>query len=138
MRFTLDEWMLRLYELRHDDPAYAERIQGCQDPIWEMARQVLAVGHPVILDWNHWSRDRRAASRERAEGAGYPCILHWLDVPLETAVAQARARSAADAPHAHDIDEDGVRFFATIFQPPEADEGVVVDHIRVRDPLRDR
>ena len=31
VRFTLDEWMLRLYGLRHDDPRYVARLKPCQE-----------------------------------------------------------------------------------------------------------
>ena len=60
VRFTLDEWMLRLYGLRHVDPRYVAHLEPCQDLIWDIAVQVLAVGHDVVLDWNQWSRERRA------------------------------------------------------------------------------
>lgn len=37
------------------------------------------------------------------------------------------------ASNVHAIDEGDVRFFATIFEPPRADEGLAIDHVRARD-----
>jgi predicted kinase len=120
VRFTLDEWMLRLYGLRYDDPEYAARLDGCQALIWDTALQVLRLGHDVVLDWNQWNPDRRKRWRVRAEGAGYRVRLHHLDVPLDTAIARARDR---DTDASHRLDEAAVRHSARILQPPSPAEG---------------
>lgn len=52
VRFSLDEWMLRLYGLGYEDREYVAKLDGCKALIWDMALQVLATGHDVILDWN--------------------------------------------------------------------------------------
>lgn len=124
VRFSLDEWMLRLYPYRYDDPEYVAHLDTCQDLIWDVAGQVLALGHDVVLDWNQWSRDRRSQCRQRAEAAGYGVLLHHLDVPVETAIARAVARG--DRAHSHHLDEAAVRHVATIFQPPAPDEGIAI------------
>jgi len=123
VRFTLDEWMLRLYRLRYDDPAYPTLAEGCQDLIWDVATQVLRTGSDVILDWNQWSRQRRATWRERAESAGWEVVLYHLDVPVERAVVWAQGRTGEVA---HDLDEDGVRHLAALFEPPGPAEGIEV------------
>jgi predicted kinase len=122
VRFSLDEWMLRLYALKYDDPEYVARLDGCQSLIWDMAQQVLRVGSDVVLDWNQWSRQRRATWRHRVEAAGYGVLLHHVDVPLSTAVRQALARGAREGSHL--VDEAGVRHLAGIFEPPTHDEGI--------------
>ena len=50
VRFTLDEWMLRLHENGYDDPRYRELRDGCTDLIWDVAQQVLSTGTDVVLD----------------------------------------------------------------------------------------
>lgn len=124
VRFSLDEWMLRLYRLRYDDPEYAARLPACTGLIWDTAGQVLRLGHDVVLDWNQWSRQRRAEWRDTARQAGYDVLLHHIDVPLEVAVARARERAGAAG--SHDIDETGVRHLAGIFEPPHAGEGLPI------------
>ena len=126
VRFTLDEWMLRLYGLRYDDPAYVARLDRCTTLIWDTACQVLGAGCDVILDWNQWSRERRREWRQRAETVGYEVVLHYIDVSLETAIKQTLGRGAADVADAHQIDEAGVRHLETIFQLPSEDEGIEI------------
>jgi predicted kinase len=124
VRFSLDEWMLRLYGLRYDDPRYVSRLDGCTSLIWDTARQVLRLGSDVVLDWNMWSTDRRRTWRQQAESAGYRVLLHHLDVPVETAIQRVRARNALGSTGAHHVDEAGVRHSSAIFQPPTPDEGI--------------
>ena len=132
LRLTRDEWMLQLYGLRRpDDPECVAAIPGCTDLLWDVAGQAVALGASVILDWNHWSREQRADGRKRAAAAGAELIVHYVDIPLELAVAQAKARRAAGEPYTHAIDDNEVRHFATIFEPPDPSEGIeVVTHRR--------
>ena len=58
VRFTLDEWMLRLHELRYDDPTYPELAESCKSLTWDTVLQVLRARVDVVLDWNQWSRKR--------------------------------------------------------------------------------
>jgi predicted kinase len=130
VRFTLDEWMLRLYGLRHVDPRYPAHLEPCQDLIWDVAVQVLAVGHDVVLDWNQWSRERRARWAGRPRELGYDVLLHYLDVPLETALARVLYRTSVGDPVSHEIDEAGARHFAGIFEPPTVAEGLDILLVR--------
>lgn len=123
VRFTLDEWMLRLYGFRYDDPRYAARLDGCTALIWDTARQVLGLGCDVVLDWNQWSRERRSEWRRRAMGERCRTVLHHVDVPVEVAVERVAHRGGGDA-SAHQLDADAVRRLAAIFQPPTDDEGL--------------
>jgi predicted kinase len=126
VRFTLDEWMLRLHGLSYDHPDYPDLAERCQDLIWDLATQVLRTGADVILDWNQWSRGRRARWRDRAEAGGWHVVLYHLDVPTEQAAMRAQGRTSATA---HSIDLEGVRHLASLFEPPDASEGL--DVIRI-------
>ncbi len=84
VRFSRDEWMRRLYDLAHDDPMYVERLPPCTALMWDVALDVLRGGVDVVLDWNHWSRQRRLDARRRAEAAGVDLVVHFVDVPIET------------------------------------------------------
>lgn len=110
--------------LPYDDPTYVERLTPCTELLWDVAFEVLGAGSSVILDWNFWSRQRRADALHRARG--HSVSLHWLDVPLEEVVRRAKDRVAQSPSDAHPVNEDGVRHFATIFEPPDQDEGLLI------------
>ncbi len=116
--------MLSLYRLPYDDARYADLAQRCTDVIWTTAQQVLSAGVDVVLDWNLWSRDRRRAWRQRAEAAGCRPLLHYLPVPLNTAIARAEGRARAGIVGAHVLDAEAIRHLATLFEEPTEDEGL--------------
>lgn len=83
LRFSLDEWMLSLFGLRFDDPAYSGLADRCRELIWDLTSQAVRANISVILDWNMWSRDRRADAVGRAAALGVRCHLHYVDVSVE-------------------------------------------------------
>ena len=123
VRFSLDEWMLQLYELSFDDELYPSRAETCRVLIWDIAAQVLRAGTSVVLDWNMWSRSRRAEAVERAATLGVTCHLHHVAVPLNVAIQRATDRRD---PRAHRLDAQAVRHLSGLFEPPEESEGFVL------------
>ena len=131
VRFTLDEWMLRLHNLRYDNGAYPALAENCKSLIWDIALQVLRAGVDVVLDWNQWSRERRAEWAAKARAHGFEPGLHYIRVRLDTAIAQATIRNAQDQAYAHILDAAAVRHLASIFEEPGEDEGLqlqVISH----------
>ena len=126
VRFSLDEWMLRLYRISYDDDRYPELSMRCQDLIWDSAQQVLATGTDVVLDWNLWSRARRETWRDKVAEAGHHAVLHYVSVQVETAIEQVERRRREETPHAHVLDAEAVRHLARLFEPPTPEEGIEV------------
>jgi predicted kinase len=124
VRFTLDEWMLRLHDLRYDDRAYPALAESCKSLIWDTALQVLVAGVDVVLDWNQWSRERRAEWAARARAQGFEPVLHYIRVGLDTAIARAAVRNGQDLAYAHTLGAAAVRHLASIFEEPDQDEGL--------------
>lgn len=89
LRFSRDEWMIRLYGLSYDDPRYVEHLDPCTELMWDVAVDALRLGVNVILDWNHWSQQRRADALDRSRKAGFDAVVHFLDVPIDTAIRRA-------------------------------------------------
>ena len=124
MRFTLDEWMLRLHpELSIHDPAYGMRADALRELIWSIAAQVLRSGTDAVLDWNSWSSERREWAVGRARGIGAEVILHRLTTSLEESTRRARRREAAGTAYAHPVDRDGNEHLARLLQEPDTARG---------------
>ena len=76
LRFTHDEWMLRLYG---EDPSpdefqvLYERVTERIDAVWT---RCAALGLDVVLDLNFWSRERRDAVRAIATALGADVRLY--------------------------------------------------------------
>lgn len=121
--------MIRLYDVSYDDPAYGELREGCSDLIWDVAQEVLSAGTDVVLDWNQWSRARRETWRDKALSAGYKPVLHYVRVPLETAIARVEQRAAEGVTGVHVLDAEAVRHLASIFEVPTTDEGLEIQTV---------
>ncbi|MGO3478055.1 MAG: AAA family ATPase [Brachybacterium tyrofermentans] len=127
VRFTLDEWMLRLHpELSIDDPAYGDRAEMVRELIWSIAEQVLRSGVDVVLDWNCWSRARRSWARDHAATIGAEVVLHRLSTSLEESTRRAEQREASGATFAHRIDLAGNKHLAGLLEEPTTDEQLTV------------
>ena len=130
VRFSLDEWMLRLYpELSFDSAGHGSRAEICKDIIWGAAQQVLLCGVDVVLDWNQWSRSRRATWRDNALNAGFTPTLHFIGMPLETALERAAQRVAKRSPGSHELTHQDIRHLAKIFERPTGDEGMQIETV---------
>jgi hypothetical protein len=68
--------------------------------------------------------------RDLAWEAGYSVALHFVQVPLDVAIARANARTAANTAGAHRLDADAIRHPAALFEEPSADEGMPIGPIR--------
>ncbi|MDO5661283.1 MAG: ATP-binding protein [Brachybacterium sp.] len=124
VRFTLDEWMLRLHpELSFDDDRYGERIDQVKDLIWSVADQVLAAGVDVVLDWNSWSRQRRSWAVTRARAAGVSVVLHRLLVGVDDASDRAEGRTRSNAAYAHPVTAAHNVHLASLMEEPAPEEG---------------
>src|SRR3954452_15833998 len=127
VRLSLDEWLLLLHPaLRYDALEYGPLAERGELLIWDVARPVRVLGHDVILDWNSWSRSRRATWGDRARAAGYDVVLHSIRVPLEVAIVRAERRSAAGVAGAHQLDAAAVRHLAMLLEEPTEDEGLPI------------
>ncbi len=125
VRFTLDEWMIRLYPgLSFETAEYGHRTEIVKDLIWSVAEQVLRSGSDVVLDWNSWSQARRAWAVQRAAVIPAEVILHRLDASVEQATARVESRRRdPHSTYAHVIGREGNEHLASIMEPPSEAEG---------------
>src|SRR5699024_6271485 len=126
VRFTLDEWMLRLYpRLPFETRAYGVKAAGARDPLWASAERVLRRGPDVVLDWNFWSAERRRWAVDRA-AVDAPVILHKHTASIETASERAQARTERDTQYTHSVTHAGNRHLAGLMEEPRGEEGIEI------------
>lgn len=127
VRFSPDEWMVKLYG--HDPPAqeFQDRYQRVVDLIWQTTLRLLDLGLDVVLDFGFWSRASRDAARARAAAAGVPYKLYFLDC-MEGVMRRRVLNRTEELPaDALWIDEAAFDLFRERFEPLGEDE----EHIRI-------
>lgn len=95
VRFSADEWYLRLYTggepTTHLEPAWWGRILLMLDGVWP---KVLGHGIDVVLDFGFWSRQLRDNARRRALSVGAEVKLYRVVCDEDVARARCLARNA--------------------------------------------
>ncbi|WP_256842290.1 AAA family ATPase [Ornithinimicrobium cryptoxanthini] len=130
VRFTLDEWMLRVHPgLSFESVEYRNIAGQVRELIWTIAEQVLMAGVDVVLDWNSWSLARRGWAIERASALGAPVILHRLTASLEVASARVRDRTDRGTHFAHHVTAEDNEHLASLMEDPSSEENLEIrDH----------
>ena len=117
-RLCPDEWMTALAIDLFDDLA-RQRVEALQ---WELAQDMLARGHVVIIEWGVWAREERDALREGARGLGAQVELRFLDVPVDELSARLDRRNVELPAGTARIERGQLLAWVPRFEPPDADE----------------
>jgi predicted kinase len=94
IRFSHDEWMVRLYG---DDPPIEQfavfywRIHELVEEIW---LRCLELGLDVVLDFGFWTRQERDATRAKIVALGAEARLYRLTCPEDEAWRRIEKRNA--------------------------------------------
>ena len=122
VRFSADEWYLRLYAgdepTWHLDATWSDRLMALLDDVWP---RLLAHGVDVVLDFGFWSRGSREAARILALGVGAETRLYAVVCADEVARARCLSRNA-DPGRSFVIDEAAFEALRVKFEPLGPDE----------------
>jgi predicted kinase len=119
IRFCPDEWMDAM-EINLWESEARERIEQLQ---WKLARDLLTLGHNVVIEWGTWARSERDALRTAARALGAAVELHFLDAPVEVLFDRICQRNVESPP----VTLDDVMKWAEIFERPSSEEIALFD-----------
>ena len=127
IRFSIDDWMTKLFWMDSPEPISfdwaMERINRSEVQIWETAQQVLAREVPVILDLGFTKKDHRLKFRDLAAEQGAPVSLHWVDVASEERWRRVQSRNADKGEtFAMEVPRDMFDFMEGEWEAPDAEE----------------
>lgn len=119
IRFSPDEWMNAL-SLNIYDEGMRAKIEALQ---WKFARDLLALGLTVIIEWGTWGRSERDTLRLGARAVGAAVELHYLTAPVDVLFERIQQRSVENPP----IKRDALLRWFEMFQVPTAEEMALFD-----------
>jgi predicted kinase len=122
IRFTKDEWMVRLFGNTPPKDKFEEYDNRMTSLARDMALNCLKAGVSVIIDEGFWEREQRDEIRQRVGMMGAIPILYYLEVPLEIMKARTLRRSENPPVDSFNIDEESFDQYWGFFQPPDKDE----------------
>lgn len=124
LRFTPDEWQLRLfhrrvYDAHSDHDIMHDRIEKI---MWDMAADALRLGVNVILDFGFWAKAERDDLRLRARQMGVGFKIHFMDVPKDELLTRMSRRHEDDAYTTFVCETKYMEQWYASFQAPGEDE----------------
>jgi len=122
VRLCPDDW-LRALDIDLYDEAPRERLEA---RFWLLAQELLRVGTSVVLESGFWLRSDRDEKRAGARAIGAAVELRYLDVPLDE-LRRRLDRRAAEPDGGPLVTAADLSSWATIFQPPDAEELALFD-----------
>ncbi len=124
--FCLDEWMAGLFMMDAPQPLTLEwtlpRTERVERQIWAVARQVLTLGHDVVLELGCFRREQRDRVRALVADADYPLQLHVLDTPRDVRRERVRARNRGSATYTVEVDDAMFEWAESYYEPLGEDE----------------
>ena len=127
VRFSIDEWMHRLYGPDLPTPISLAwifpRVQRCEAQIWHTSLHILASGCNVVLDLGFMRETDRTAIRLQAGQAGYPVLSYFVDANRQVRRERVLQRNV-DKGETYAFDVSGPMFDAmdTGFERPGGQE----------------
>jgi len=127
VRFSIDEWMVTLFEpdLRQplDFSWVMARIDRCQAQIWTLTQQLVDVNTPVILDLGFMRTEDRQLAMQRAKDCGASAVFHFVDAPLSLRRERVLHRNEAKGEtFALVVSPTVFDFMETLYQAPSPSE----------------
>lgn len=121
IRFTKDEWMVRVFGniLTDKHEEYDTKMASLAT---DMALKCLKAGIDVIIDEGFWVKDHRDAIKEKVRQVGAMPKLYYLEVPFEIMKARTLNRSENPPEDSFIIDEELFNHYWKRFRPPGKDE----------------
>jgi len=126
-RFSIDEWMTRLFWPDSPDPIQfewtMERINRCEAQIAELATELARLGISSVLDLGFTTRDHRDKFRALAGDAGIVTKTQFVDVPVEERWSRVEQRNRDKGEtYRMEVTREMFEFMESIWEAPTAEE----------------
>lgn len=126
VRFTTDEWIVKLLGDNPPPDLFAKGEAEAKSLILAKAKELMVSGQDIILDFGLWTRKERDALREIAQSHGAEVRLYSIVTDMNVAKQRALARTDEMPDGALFIDEVAFEMLKSKFEPLDDDEAHIV------------
>lgn len=127
VRFSIDPWMQRLFAADMTSLDFSwmmERVQRCQEQIWETSVQILQLDRNVCLDLGFTTKAQRGWITTRAKELGIDAELHYLQASTNIRWERVEKRNKEKDPavYSFEVTKMMFDFMEPRFEVPGEDE----------------
>lgn len=127
VHMSIDDWMWKLYGDDLPKPMnlkwIKERVERCENQIWEISKNILNCNCEVILDLGFTKQEKRRKFKLLAEGHNADIQVHYLRAPgaIRRKRVLARNQEKGDT-FSFEVTTEMFDFMEGEFQPPTENE----------------
>ncbi len=122
VRFTKDEWVIKLFGNNPPKDKFQEYDSKMTELTTEIALKCLAAGASVIIDDGFWHRKQRDEIRQKLKDVGAIAKFYNLDTSVDLMKKRTVKRSDNPPIDSFYITEQEFDDYIKEFQPPSKDE----------------
>jgi predicted kinase len=127
VRFTKDEWMVRIFgnssfKNKFENETFHEYDSKMAKLATDIALRCLSSGTSVIIDDGFWFRKQRDEMRLTLKEIGAAAKFYYVDTPVEVMRMRTVTRSKNPSEDSFYITEEEFENYLKMFQPPTDDE----------------
>ncbi len=123
LRFSIDEWMIKLYGHHMSRELFDERLKLCTKLILDLSDTLTAQQLDVVLDFGFWKKAARAYATNLLKTHNIPFKFYYFDVPQEELWRRLELRNKNLLEGTFKITQDMLIMFSKQFEEPSTDEG---------------
>ena len=126
VRFSIDEWMIKLYGHHMSREDFDRNMKSIKQLIWQVVDRLVLIGTNVVLDYGFWQASEREIAYRRIKEKGAIPIVYFLNVPLSTLKQRLAKRNSNLSEGTFEITSQMLETFSANFEPPQVDEGIQI------------
>jgi len=129
IRFTPDEWMLKLYPVMPPKEKFDEYFFRCCDVVWSIASEILRRGGDVIFDFGFWRYKDREQYRMSASDIGAESKIYYVVCNNDEILTRLRIRNNNRPEGSIEITGEMFDFYSPGFEAPrECEEYKLIEN----------
>lgn len=122
IRFSPDEWMLKLYPFEISNEEFDKYFFICCNLAWDTAKKLINKNLDIILDFGFWNKKGREDYIDKITKMGLEYKLFYIYCPEETIRERVRKRNADKCEGCFHINDEAFNYFSPGFEPPSQGE----------------
>lgn len=139
VKFSIDPWMQTLFSDDMETLDFSwmmQRIERCQNQIWEVSAQILSNGGSVVLDLGFTTKDQRSLFINNAAEMNIDAEVHYIEAPANIRRQRVEKCNIEKDPtvYAFEVTDEMIEFMEPLFETPDEDElknGITIDNKKV-------
>lgn len=122
IRFSPDEWMLKLYPFEISNEEFDYYFFICCGLAWDTAKKLIKKDLDIILDFGFWTKAGRKDYINKVKDMGLEYKLFYIYCSEEIIRERIRKRNEAKPEGCFHISDEAFNYFSPGFEPPSQDE----------------